>query len=130
MLGISEVSMRLFHSRDVVRDVPAWERRRRDTRGLSCDHEDAIDAKRHRETQLEPRSPDAVRTAPKSKNKPPTAIIPGDESHQQSEGASTPQNAASAPLNKVDHGVLERLDAFFDSKRFIDRVVPGERGSL
>ena len=34
-----------------------------------------------------------VRTASNSKKKPPTSIIPGDDSYQGSEGASTLQNA-------------------------------------
>ena len=43
------------------------------------------------------RSLDAVRTAPKSEKKPPTASSPGDDSYQGSEGASTRRDAESAP---------------------------------
>jgi hypothetical protein len=41
--------------------------------------------------------PDAVRTASSAKKKPPTVFSPGDESRRRREGASTLQNAASAP---------------------------------
>ena len=39
----------------------------------------------------------AVRMASKSKKKPPTSIIPGDESRRRREGASTPRDAEIAP---------------------------------
>ena len=43
------------------------------------------------------RSLDAVRTASKIKKKPPTSIIPGNESRRWREGASTRRDAEIAP---------------------------------
>ena len=63
-------------------------------------HEDARQVELDLEADVHLRgasySLETVRTASKSQEKPPTSIIPGDESHQQSEGAATLQNAEIA----------------------------------
>ena len=70
------------------RDVALTPSRRR---GL----EDAIDATAFSLTRRDGR--DAVRNSSKSKKKAPTASCARCESHRQSEGTATPQNAEIAP---------------------------------
>ena len=47
---------------------------------------------------------DSVRTAPKSKTRPPTSIIPGDDAHRWRDGAAAPRDAAIAPSPGVAAG--------------------------
>ena len=64
------------------------------TRRLSWDHEGGVAAALSREDAIDATAvsltrrdgPDAVRNSSNSKKKPPTSIIPGDESQQQREG--------------------------------------------